>query len=101
MTAWWTSTTRVRKVRARSSAALRAEVRGVALVSAGATELEIDVMRAPGRVVISDVAAGRRIQQGQLWRDETVACRAGRRSQDRSPRPWNQCHRAKLHQRFL
>src|SRR5713101_9567650 len=66
MTAWWTSTTRVRKVRARSSAALRAEVRGVALVSAGATELEIDVMRAPGRVVASDVAAASRIQQGPI-----------------------------------
>src|SRR6266851_932179 len=79
MTAWWTSTTRVRKVRARSSAALRAEVRGVALVSAGATKLEIDVMRAPGRVVVSDVAAGSGIQQGPIVarRNQLPAGRGG------------------------
>src|ERR1700730_3247636 len=47
MTAWWTTTTRVRKVRARSSAALRVLAFGTARISAGAAELEMDVMRAP------------------------------------------------------
>jgi hypothetical protein len=37
----------VMKVRARSSAALRVAAFGIALVCAAATELEMDVMRAP------------------------------------------------------
>src|SRR6478609_11565988 len=47
MTAWWSSTTRVRKVRARSSAALRAFAVGAARTCADATELEMDVMAVP------------------------------------------------------
>src|SRR6266404_6279716 len=47
MTAWWKTTTRVRKVRARSSAALRAVALGAVRTSAFATDEEIEVMRAP------------------------------------------------------
>src|ERR1700694_266968 len=47
MTAWWMTTTRVRKGRARSSAALRVLAFGAARIFVGATELEMDVMRAP------------------------------------------------------
>src|ERR1019366_3709473 len=50
MTAWWMRTTRVRKVRARSSAALRVVTFGAARLSAGAAEWEIDVMRAAARL---------------------------------------------------
>src|ERR1700682_4909811 len=45
MTAWWVSTTRVRKVRARSSERFRTLALGTAPTSAGPTA-EIDVMRA-------------------------------------------------------
>src|SRR3979490_621385 len=51
MTAWWNSTTRVRKVRVRSIEAFRTLAFGAALVSADATEVEIVVMCAPGGVV--------------------------------------------------
>src|SRR5713101_4142247 len=51
MTAWWNSTTSVRKVRVRSIEAFRTLAFGAALVSADATEVEIVVMYAPGRVV--------------------------------------------------
>src|SRR5712691_7555366 len=51
MTAWWNSTTSVRKVRVRSIEAFRTLAFGAALVSADATEVEIVVMCAPGRVV--------------------------------------------------
>src|SRR5882724_2850155 len=44
MTAWCNRTTSVRKVRARSSAALRAFVLGTARTSAAVAEWEIDVM---------------------------------------------------------
>src|SRR6266404_2586201 len=47
MTAWWKTTARVRKVRARSSAALRAVALGAVRTSAFATDEEIEVMRAP------------------------------------------------------
>src|SRR5437764_6551405 len=47
MTAWWSSTTSVRKVRARSSAALRALVLGAALISAGTADWEMVVMCPP------------------------------------------------------
>src|ERR1700730_17061926 len=66
MTAWWVSTTRVRKVRARSSERFRTLAFGAALVSADTTEVEIVVMRAPWQVDLSDVAAGRGIQQGPI-----------------------------------
>src|SRR5260370_17781 len=66
MTAWWTSTTSVRKVRARSSATLRALAFGAARISAGAAELEIDVMRAPAGWSFSDVGTGNPIQQGPI-----------------------------------
>jgi hypothetical protein len=66
------TTTRVRKVRARSSAALRALACGAALVAADATEWEIDVMRAPA-VMFADVAAGNRIQQDPISTRQTLA----------------------------
>jgi hypothetical protein len=47
MTAWWNSTTSVRKVRVRSIEAFRALAFGAAFVSADATEVEIVVMSAP------------------------------------------------------
>src|SRR5258708_34548812 len=47
MTEWCSSTTSVRKVRARSSERLRALTFGAARTSAVATDEEIEVMRAP------------------------------------------------------
>src|SRR5712672_1356308 len=70
MTAWWNSTTRVRKVRVRSIEAFRTLAFGAALVSADATEVEIVVMCAPGRWSVSDVAAGNPIQQAIIARQD-------------------------------
>src|SRR6202171_5754268 len=54
MTAWWVSTTRVRKVRARSSERFRDLALGTAPTSACPTA-EIEVMRAPpGRAVCAE-----------------------------------------------
>src|SRR5258706_14540119 len=64
MTEWCSSTTSVRKVRARSSDRLRALTFGAARTSAVAADDEIEVMRTPGRVIVSDVAVGNLIQQG-------------------------------------
>src|SRR5215212_9127691 len=47
MTAWWMTTTRVRNVRVRSSAKLRALAIGSVKSPADATEVETDVMRIP------------------------------------------------------
>ena len=44
--------------------ALRVAAFGAACACAGATDSEMEVMRSPGRVVASDVAAGNPIQQG-------------------------------------
>src|SRR5260370_40130719 len=79
MTAWWVTTTRVRKVRVRSSAALRVVAFGTARISAGAAELEMDVMCAPARVVVTDVAAGSPFQQGATRQNADMSRLAGRR----------------------
>src|SRR3990170_427562 len=65
MTAWWSSTTRVRKVRVRSSAALRVVAVGAALVCAEATAWEIDVMCALTGC-LADAAAENLIQQAPI-----------------------------------
>src|SRR3954465_13127712 len=68
MTAWCSSTTSVRKVRARSSEKLRTFAFGIARTSAAAIE-EIVVMGRPrDRLFGSDVATGTRIQQGRIVR---------------------------------
>jgi hypothetical protein len=50
MTAWWISTTKVRNVRVRSRAKLRAFAAGTARISGDgdASELVIDVIAGPG-----------------------------------------------------
>src|SRR5262249_29705422 len=64
MTAWWSSTTSVRKVRARSSAALRTFALGAARTSTGAAVCDIVVITTPGQQQLeADVAAANRIQQ--------------------------------------
>src|SRR6266550_1283499 len=84
MTAWWNSTTRVRKVRVRSIEAFRTLAFGAALVSADATEVEIVVMCAPGRWSVSDVAAGNPIQQAIIARqDAPILILAGVRRKSR------------------
>src|SRR5216683_685628 len=92
------TTNRVRKVRARSSAALRVVAFGTARISAGAAELEMDVMCAPARVVVSDVAAGSPFQQGATRQNADMSRLAGRRF--RPVRYRNQSQRSKLDQRF-
>ena len=71
MTAWWTSTTSVKKVRVRSIEKFRALALGVARISAAAMVCEIDDMRAPS-VVARDVAVGNPIQQGPIVNIETA-----------------------------
>src|SRR5450631_1182267 len=75
MTAWWVSTTRVRKVRARSSERFRDLALGTALTSACPTA-EIDVMRAsrPG-CLCRMLQPGTRFSKAQLWRDDTSCLR--------------------------
>src|SRR5260370_38326745 len=64
MTAWWMTTTRVRKVRVRSSAALRVVAFGTARISADAAELEMDVMRAPAGWSFQMLPPGTRFSKG-------------------------------------
>src|SRR6266542_638666 len=80
MIAWWSSTTSVRKVRARSSARLRDLACGIARMSAVAA-VEIDVMGAPGRLFAPNVAGWNLIQQGLM-----TSGAAGRRTFFRSGR---------------
>src|SRR5436190_2007425 len=75
MTAWWNSTTSVRKVRARSSARLRDLTFGIALISAVAA-VDIDVTGASGRLFAPNVATGNPIQQDSI----TPPCVASRNS---------------------
>jgi hypothetical protein len=70
MTAWWNSTTSVRKVRVRSIEAFRTLAFGAALVSADATEVEIVVMCAPAGWSVADVATGNPIQQAIVARQD-------------------------------
>jgi hypothetical protein len=51
----------------RSSARFRDLAFGTARACAEAIELEIDVMRTPGKAIAGDVAAGNPIQQGPNW----------------------------------
>src|SRR5882762_3191740 len=76
MTAWCSSTTSVRKVRARSSEKLRALTFGAACTSVAATVWEIVVMRArpPARVIPGDAATGNRIQQGLYHATQQLKC---------------------------
>jgi hypothetical protein len=65
------TTTRVRKVRVRSSAALRVVAFRTARISADATESEIDVMRAPAGWSFQMLPPGTRFSKSQLSRDKT------------------------------
>src|SRR5882724_239208 len=119
MTAWWNSTTSVRKVRVRSIEAFRTLAFGAALVSADATEVEIVVMCAPGRVVgfrccyrepdsASNYRATRRANSDpgpSRFRRKSrpiveIGQPAASKNPDRLIRDWNQLHRSKLDRRF-
>jgi hypothetical protein len=64
MTEWWISTSMVMKVRARSSAAFRVLAFGAARIPAGASELEMDVMRAPAGWSFQMLPPGTRFSKG-------------------------------------
>src|SRR5581483_6376854 len=91
----------VMKVRARSSAALRAFAFGAACARAGAAVWEIDVIASPGSWY-HDVAAGNRFGQGQLWREHSSLQNGARTfSLVLTRAPWNQLQSQKLHRRIL
>src|ERR1700694_3820967 len=80
MTAWWMTTTRVRKERARSSAALRVLAFGTARISAGAAELEMDVMRVPAGWSFQMLPPGTRFSKGHATKCQgDPACWASKR----------------------
>src|SRR5438105_244867 len=106
MTAWWTSTTRVRKVRARSSARLRVAAFGAALTSAGTAVSEIDVMHPPARWLPRMLPPGAGIGKNQLLRQQkpsppsalqqAVQRRSGRQNGGPPDRERNQFRRSTL-----
>src|SRR5216683_6413212 len=80
MTAWWMTTTRVRKVRVRSSAALRVVAFGTARISADAAELEMDVMGAPAGWSFQMLPPGTRFSKSHAAKCQGVsACWASTR----------------------
>src|ERR1700682_4939656 len=84
MTAWWMSTTSVKKERARSIEKLRALAFGAARTFAVATVWEIDDMGALGTVMAPNVATGNSIQQGPIGKFGKAGVNLGFRGSVRS-----------------
>src|SRR5258708_6823609 len=80
MTAWWMTTTRVRKVRVRSTAALRVVAFGTARISADAAELEMDVMRAPAGWSFQMLPPGTRFSKGHATKCKVIRLAGHQRS---------------------